>query len=265
MIAGVRLHIEVGGAIVQRCPRLTLLSRRHAPLSCAAVHLPDPDGSLAGAFAVGDAVRVEYGYRGGASGVWTGTVRGSLRVNRDQLCLLADGPDRALLTTRIRECYADESSEAIVRHLLGHTGLTIADVEIPAETIGRFPVANIPAWQAVRQLLHTLERAHGHDMRNTALWLGADGLRLGDLDEPGDVPVIATGDNLIRHQPSDTQKGLHTVETFLLPGLTHSRRFRLTDTRLGLDATHRALEVRHVIEPNRVRTFVGYGRENVWC
>jgi|GEM_PF-430854 len=271
-IAGIRQRVRVGNLEVRRCPRLELVSRRHAPVSKAEIHVPDPDGSLQAASPTGADVTVEYGYRGGQSATWTGTVQGVRRVNRDQLCLLADGPDLTLVRTTVRECYADESARAIARHLLEHTGLPVAampGITIPDEPLARFPVANIPVWQAVRQLLHTLTRAFGHDMRATALWLGSENgapaLFLGDYDEPGDVPVVATGENLIRHLPAASSTGLASLETFLLPGLTHSRAVHLVDTRQGLDARIRALTVRHVMEPNRMRTFVGYGEEHAWC
>lgn len=271
-IAGIRLHVRVGNLVVQRCPRLELLSRRHAPVCKAEIHVPDPDGSLQAASPAGVKVTVEYGYRGGQSATWTGTVQGMRRVSRDQLCLLADGPDLALVRSTVRECYADESARAIARHLLQHTGLAVATapgITIPDEPLARFPVANVPVWQAVRQLLHTLTRAFGHDMNATTLWLGSEGgqpaLFLGDYDEPGDVPVVATGENLIRHLPAASASGLNLVETFLLPGLTHSRTVRLVDTRQGTDAQIRALVVRHVMEPNRMRTFVEYGAEHAWC
>lgn len=264
MIAGVRVHIEVGGAVVQRCPRLVITSRRHAPVTCAAIHIPDADGAVARWMPAGAPVAVEYGYRGGETATWVGTVRTVRRVNRDQHCLLADGPDLPLTTIRIRECYADESSAAIARHLLGHAGLPVAAIDIPDEIIPRFPVSTIPVWQAARQLLHTLWRSFGHDMAATALWLGRDGLNLGDFDEPGDTPVIAAGENLIRHRPSGQPHALGEIETYLLPGLAHSRLVRLVDDRLGVDAASRALEVRHVIEREKARTFVGYGVEHVW-
>jgi len=260
MIAGVLLQIAVGDLIVQRCPRLELASHRHAPLSRAAIHLPDADGEIVQSVLPGDPVNIRYGYRGGDTGEWTGTVQGTRRVNRDQLCILADGPDLPLVTTTVRECYADESAMAIARHILDHAGLPVARLDIPDEIIPHFPLSTVPCCMAVRQLLHTLQRI-GHDMRRTALWLGRDGLNLGDFDEPGAIPVIESEGNLIRHQPSESRKGLHQLETFLLPGLSHSRRFRLTDTRLGTDRTFRALGVRHVIEPDRMRTFIGYGRE----
>lgn len=265
MIAGLRLHIEVAGAEIQRCPRLVIRSERHTPLSAAIIQLPDVDGGTSRMLPPGSPVTVEYGYRGGETAVWKGTVNGVRRVNRDQHCLLADGLDLPLSTVCIRECYADEQASAIARHVLNHTDLPLARIEIPDDVVARFPVSNIPVWRAVRQLLHTLERANGHDMSKAALWLGSDGLNLGDLDEPGDVPIIATGENLIRHQPTQTRNGQSVVETFLLPGLAHSRLFRLEDARLDISDTYRALVVEHVIEERRMRTFINFGREYAWC
>jgi len=261
MIAGIRLRVEIGDAIIERCPRIEIASTRHCPLDIARIDVPDPTGEMPRAFEYGDPVRIEYGYRGGESATWEGTMRGLVRANRDQLRFLADGKALPLLSAHVSECYADESSVAIARHLIRRTGLPIGKISIPDEIISRFHISTLPVWQAVFQLRHSLQRAYGHDMNRTALWLGADGVNLGDFDEPGDVPVIASGENLIRHLPTDKQKGQDSIETHLLPGLSHSRRFHLVDTRLSVDAAFRALKVRHEITQEHVRTFLNYGRE----
>jgi len=261
MIAGIRLHIEVGDAVIARCPRLWISSIRHMPLDIASIHIPDPQGNLAQGFNPGDPVRIEYGYRGGISARWEGTLRGFARVSRDQLCLLAESKARPLTTTVIRECYVDESSMAIARHLLGHSGLPIGRIALPNEAIPRFSVANITIWQAVKQLLHSLHTSCGHDMSRTALWFGRDGVNLGDFDEVGDVPVIASGENLVRHLPEDGPNALSVVESVLIPGLSHSRRFRLEDVRQGIDVEHRTQHVTHEITPGKIRTKILYGRE----
>lgn len=261
MIAGIRLHIEIGGNVIERCPRLEILSVRHHPLDMARIHVPDAGGEAGNLFVYGDPVRVEYGYRGGESAVWEGMLRALDRVSRDQVCLTADSLALPLAGEFITECYTDDSSLSVARHIMAHAGLPIGRIDIPDETIPRLPISTLPVWQAVLQLLHTLHRAYGHDMRRTALWLGAEGLNLGDFDEPGDVPVIATGENLIRHLPAHAKGGLHLVETALLPGLSHSRRFRLVDSRLGVDQAFRALDVRHEVTPERIRTKIRYGRE----
>lgn len=265
MIAGMKLHIDVDGSEVTRCPRLVLRSIRHTPLSMADIHVPDPDGSAARMLLPGAPVTITYGYRGGDFASWTGTIQGSSRVKRDQICLHANGKDLPLVTSCVRECYADESSIAIAGHLLGHTGLPVAKVDIPNESIPHFPVSSLPVWEAVRQLMHTLQRSFGHYMRRSALWLGTDGLYLGDLDEAGNIPVVETGQNLIKHSPATLKDGFHVVETFLLPGMSHSRLFELKDSRLNVTQQYRALEVRHVLEPKRMRTFLHYGREHAWC
>ncbi|WP_338669778.1 hypothetical protein [Pseudodesulfovibrio methanolicus] len=262
MIAGIRLHIEIGGNVIERCPRLEILSVRHRPLDTARVHVPDPEGEAGDLFTYGDPVRIEYGYRGGESAVWQGTLRALERVSRDQVCLTADSLALPLASAFITECYTDDSSLSIARHILGHAGLPLGRVDIPDEIIPRLPVSTLPIWQAVLQLLHSLQRAYGHDMRRTALWLGADGLNLGDFDEPGDVPVIATGENLIRHLPAHAKGGLHQVETALLPGLSHSRLFHLIDSRLFVDQELRVLHAKHSITPESVRTYIKYGMED---
>jgi len=261
MIAGIRLHVEIGGAIIQRCPRFEITSVRHHPLDMACIHVPDPEGEAGNTFTYGESVRIEYGYRGGESAVWTGTLRALDRVSRDQICLTADSLALPLVSSFITECYTDDSSLSVARHIMAHAGLSIGRIDIPQDPIPRLPIATLPVWQAVLQLLHTLKRAYGHNMNRTALWLGADGLNLGDFDEDGDVPVIATGENLIRHLPAHKKNGLHLVETTLLPGLSHSRRFRLIDTRLDVDSAYRALDVRHSVTPERIKTKIRYGRE----
>jgi len=261
MITGIRLHVEIGDAIIQRCPRLQINSVRHRPLDVAVVDIPDARAEAAQIFFPGDPVRIEYGYRGGESAVWEGTLRGIKRISRDQVSLLVDGKALPLTTTFVRECYADESSVAIASHLLGHTGLPVARIDIPNEVVSRFPVSDIPVWQAVRQLLQTLRQAYGHDMDRAALWLGATGLNLGDFDEAGNVPVIATGENLIRHLPAQASHSHHLVESALLPGMAHSRLFRLIDMRLGVDDTLRALSVRHEVTPDEITTKIQFGRE----
>lgn len=261
MISGIRQHIEIGGNVIERCPRLEISSVRHHPLDVACIHVPDPEGEAGNTFSYGDPVRIEYGYRGGESAVWQGTLRALERVSRDQVCLTADSLALPLASAFITECYTEDSSLSVARHIMAHAGLSIAQLDIPDEIIPRLPIGTLPVWQAVLQLLHSLHRAYGHDMRRTALWLGADGLNLGDLDEPGEVPVIATGENLIRHLPAHVKNGLHLVETALLPGLSHSRLFHLMDSRLGIDQELRALHVKHAITPESVRTFINYGRE----
>lgn len=265
MIAGVQLYVEINGLTVERCPRVEIKSRRHVPLSGAVVHVPDVDGSMVRNFPKDAPVSIRYGYRGGESATWSGTVQGSERVNRDQLAVMVDGEALPLVKTMVCECYADETSKGIAAHILKHSGLDINRIDIPDEIISRFPVATLPVWAAIRQLLYTLHRSYGQDMSDVALWLGPDGLNLGNFDEDGDVPVVASEANLIRHLPTETKNGLHSVETFLLPGLMHSRLVRLVDSRQGVDKQVRALRVKHVIEPSKMRTFVSYGREHAWC
>ena len=55
---------------------------------------------------------------------------------------------------------------------------------------------------------------------------------------------------------------LGMVETFLMPGLMHSQRFRLRDARRGVDEIFRAQRVRHEINGTSARTFVWYGEEH---
>lgn len=261
MISGIRLHIEIGDTIIERCPRLEIISTRHRPLDLAHIHIPDPTGEGENFFTYGDPVRIEYGYRGGMSAVWQGSLRSAHRVSRDQLCLTADSMALPLVSTHVTECYTDDFSQFMVKDIIKHAGLPIGRIDIPNEPLARLPIATLPIWQAVLQVLYTVRLAYGHDISRIALWLGAEGVNLGDFDAPGDVPVIATGENLIRHLTATKKNGLHTVETVLLPGLSHSRIFHLIDSRLGVDQELRALHVKHAITPKSVRTFIEYGRE----
>jgi hypothetical protein len=226
------------------------------------ITVPDASGELEGVFSAGDAVTLEYGYRGAEPGRWVGFVTGTMRFKKDQLTVIASGPALALWSTTIKGTYMEESAEAIARHMILQAGLPVGDIQLPPVSIPRFPVASLPVTMAVRQLLHTLEKAFSEDMSKVDLWVNAEGaVNLGGQDETGEVPIIATGESLIEHLPTTKPYGVSTVEAFLLPTLTHSRLFRLQDTRLGVDAEVRALTVKHEIKSDQVRTFIGYGEE----
>jgi hypothetical protein len=98
-------------------------------------------------------------------------------------------------------------------------------------------------------------------MSRWALWLGDDGVNWGDFDEPGQVPVVATGAGLIRHLPGGGAYGRSVVVTFLIPYFAANMAFRLRDQRRGVDSLFRAQTVIHSITPDMARTCIEYGDE----
>lgn len=264
-IAGIRVQATIGDLAVERCPRLVLMSERHIPLSRARVDLPDPAGDLYFTIAADQEASLTFGYRGGTPATWYGKVASVSRgPERDQVTVRMQGRDElALVTTPITEAWMGESPEAILRRCAGRVGVAVARLDSSGVTFPRFMAASLPLWQVARQAAHTVQRASGRDMSAWALWLGADGLHWGDHDEPGDLPVIATGKGLIRHDPAvEGGSAWSEVETFLLPGFAHSRRFALEDTRRGIGGDYRAQRVRHEVLPDRARTIIAYGVEH---
>jgi hypothetical protein len=262
-ISGLYLDIVIGQFEVMRAPRWWIESVRHNPLGWAGVTLPDPNGELYAGIAAGDAISIRYGYRDQVPSEWTGTVTGRYPgETRDQVEIRAVDRSRALSTVRIKQAWENESPEAIVAWALRKARLPIGRIGVTGMVLPRFTAANIPIWELVRQVGQSCSRAFGLDVAKWALWLGAGGLNWGDFDEPGETVNIGSADNLIRHEPSDWASGMASIETFLVPGLSHSRLVHLQDHRRSIDAVYRALRVRHEGTPDRIRTFVWYGREN---
>lgn len=264
MINGLRVQIMIGAREVLRCPHLEIVSLRHSPLDHADVTLPDPAGELYRDIRTGEPVAISLGYRDQPQGVWQGTVsRVRPGTTRDQLELSASGPELPLATTRIRQSWEHEDPAAIVRYCVAAAGLLSGRIDSPGPLLPRFVASDIPVWQVARQCALTCRRSFGVDMSRWALWIGADGrVNWGDFDEPGEVPVIATGAGLIEHLPgSPSAAQLSRVSTFLLAGFAASRLFRLRDTRRGVDGLFRSLVVRHTVMPTSVRTHLEYGAE----
>mgnify|MGYP000989382705 CR=1 FL=1 len=264
-IAGISVSAIVGNLRVDRCPRLVLVSERHIPLSRGSMDLPDPDGALFGTIAVGQEAKITFGYRGAAPAAWSGQVASVSRgPRRDQVTVRMQGlAELPLVATPVTESWVDQSSESILRRVAVQVGLSVARLDSPGVVFPRFMAASLSLWQVARQASHTVQRANGMDMSAWALWLGADGLHWGDHDEPGDLPVIATGKGLIRHDPAVRGAGAWSeVETFLLPGFGHSRRFVLEDERRGISGDYRGQRVRHEVLPDRARTIIAYGEDH---
>ena len=236
---------------------------RHVPVGRAGITLPDPDGELYQAVRIGDEVSISVGYRDQVPALWSGTVTARYPGETcDQLEIRAADASLAIATTRILQSWENETPEALIAWAIRKAGLEVGRVMETGMVLPRVSAANIPAWQLVQQIKQSCRAAFGLDMSRWALWLGADGVNWGDIDEPGDVVDIATGANLINHEPVDWRTGMGLVETHLIGDLSHSRQVRLQDARRGVDAVHRALRVRHEGTPDRVRTFVWYGVEH---
>ena len=116
--------------------------------------------------------------------------------------------------------------------------------------------------RAIKQLAASLERSFGHDLSRHAVWLGEAGLYWSDGDEPGDVFVVETAANLIRNDPNPA--GMSYAVSTVLPGLTHSRRVRIRDTRRDFSELVRAEEVIHSLGANGNTTTIGYGYDGGW-
>lgn len=262
-INGINLEITVGDLDVYRSPNWWMESLRGYPLGRAGITLPDPTGELYRTIEKGDQVTISVGYRDEASITWSGTVSHCQRGETvDQLEVRAVDQALPLTMTTLLQSWENETPEALVSWVIRQAGLPIGKIGETGMVLPRVSAANIPAWQLVQQVKISCREAFGLDMSRWALWLGEDGVNWGDFDEPGEVVSIATGENLITHEPADWRSGMAMIETYLLAGLRHSRRVRLQDDRRGIDAVHRALRVRHEGTPERVRTFVWYGVEH---
>jgi len=265
-ISGVRIQIKIGDFQVLRCPRCAITSERHIPHARAVFDLPDADGSLYRALAVGDAVEISLGYRNQEPALWSGTVRriggGS---NKDQLRIIAADDALALTKTTLTQVWENETPEAIVAYAIRQTGLPVGRIDALGMVLPKVIASNTPVWQLIRQLSVTCQSAFDVDMRSWALWLGESGVNWGNFDEAGTVPVIATAAGLLTHRPPVAANEFGLVESLLVPGLLHSRQFNLIDRRRGVDARLRVQRVKHVVEPKRARTWISYGEEYGWA
>lgn len=263
-IAGLRIVITLGHQEILRCPRWWIDSTRAAPLGGAGLILPDADGSLSRSLKKGDAASIQFVTTSGVSGAWQGTIAATAAASeRDHLGVRMVSLALPLATTRITQTFSNETPEAIMTWAIRQSGLAVGKVAATGMVLPHFIASDCSVVELARQLSLTCQRSFDLDMSAWKLWMGVGGVNWGDFDEPGSVPTIATGEGLLLHAPAGWHNGLSAIETFLLPDLTHSRRFQLRDTRRGIDASFRALQVRHEGTVNRVRTHIYYGAEHV--
>lgn len=262
-INGINLNITIGDLEVYRSPSWWIESLRGWPLGRAGITLPDASRELYQAIKVGDPVSISVGYRDQEAASWNGTVANICQgETADQLEVRAVDKALPIVETRILQSWENETPEALVSWIIRQTGLPVGKIGQTGMVLPRVSAANIPAWQLIQQIKLSCRQAFGLDMSRWALWLGAGGGNWGDFDEPGDVLPIATGGLLINHEPNDWRSGMSMIKTHLVPGLRHSRLIRLQDDRRSIDQVHRAVRVRHEGTPDRVRSFVYYGREH---
>lgn len=271
MIEGLNIRCDVGPVQVLRSPFIELVFRRRAVVSRATVVIPDPEGAVRAALAVGQAVAVRWGYRGEAGfwQEWEGTVDGidqprAKSAGADAVTVQAVGLEKALATTTVTESFYREPADVVARRLLARTGLAVGAVGVPGDVLPYQVFSGVSVARAVKQLSNTLERSFGHDMSRHALWLGASGLTWSAADEPGAVYSVATAENLLAHTPPLTPDGVGVVLSVPLPGLTHSRRVHIRDARRGVDATVRALDVVHTLQEGGNSTAISYGKDVGW-
>lgn len=261
-INGIRTHLIIGSIEILRCPRLVIISSRRTPMWTFEITLPDPIGNLFRSVKSDDIAKIAIGYRDKDPVLWTGTVKAVRPGNKDQIVVSGVGHDDELLnTTTVCQSWENETPEAIIRYAASLPGLPIAQIDSPGVIFPHFIASTVSMWQLVRQVNETCQHAFDLDMSAWKFWLGPDGIHWGDHDQSGTVPTIATGTGLIKHLPADNPAALSEVETFLLPGLMHSRVFGLVDNKRGINDQFRALEVRHMIEDTSARTHLSYGVE----
>ena len=261
MIEGINIRCNVGGVEVLRSPRIVLTLRRRAVVSTCEVDIPDADGAVQAGLAKKQQVRVRFGHRGegGTWHDWSGTVKDFQPAGPDTVRVQAVGLEQALIDTTVTEAMHGEPADVVARRLLASTGLPVAEISIPAETFPHIVFSRVTVARAIKQLAASLERSWGHDLSRHAVWLGEAGLYWSDGDEPGDgdVFVVETAGNLITNSPNPAGMS-HAVST-VLPGLTHSRRVRIRDTRRDFSELVRAEEVIHTLGANGNTTASGYG------
>ncbi len=259
-ISGVRTHIFIGDLEILRAPVCIVRLERFGCVSTAFITLPDPKGELFKIITEDDPVEIRFGYRSEEPAIWKGTIGHTRPNGNDELDVYVNGPGLPLATTKIVQSWRQEPTESIIRYAIERSGLTVGKIESPGPVFPHFAASNHSPYEIARLLEETCQRAFSIDMRDWALWVGADGLvNWGDFDEAGDVPVIATGENLIEHLPDPDSPFMSKITTFLLPGFSHSRLFRIKDVKRGIDKEALALSVRHEIKPGSVRTIIRYG------
>ena len=260
-LSGIYLEITIDGQRVPRCPECVIELSRRLALTRAQLTLPDPDGSVWRFLRVGQKVEIRYSYRGALSvGEFAGTV-GHYEPSvcqRDQVVVRADGPERPLLSVRMKESWMDEPATVLARRILAASGLPVGFIALPDVVIPRMSVCRVNLREAICQLVNSIETGFGQNLSGHSLRLEDGKWVLDEKTLPGNKLVVATGSGLIRHRRSGF--GME-VETWLSPFVKPMMAFNLEDQRRGISGEMKADSVIHRIMPKSVRTFLTYGGE----
>jgi hypothetical protein len=272
MIEGLNIRCNVGPVELLRAPRIELIYKRRAVVTRSIVQIPDPEGKARSALAVGQSIKIRFGYRAGKNSLWhewEGTVEGIDQPDKnssapDSLTVRGVGLEKALATTIVTESFYRETAQAVAKRLLSRTGLPVGTVNIPGDMLPHQVFSRVSVARAVKQLENTLQRSFGYDLSKHAVWLGASGLMWSDAEEPGEVYVIETAQNLLEHTPPVKPGDMGSIVSILLPGLTDIRMVRIRDKRRNISGLERAEEVIHVIGTGGNSTTVLYGKKAGW-
>lgn len=270
MIEGLNIRCNIGPVEVLRSPYIALAYKRRAVLSRAAIHIPDPAGEVRAALAIGQKMKIRFGYRGAPPlwHEWEGTITGidqpGAGTDADAIIVRGAGLEKPLVNTFVTESFYDEPASIVARRLLQKTGLPVGEISIPGDVLPHQVFSGVTVARAIKQLEQTLTRSFGRDLSKHALWLGQNGLTWSDADEPGAVYSIETAKNLISHTPPARPGEMGELVSVLLPGLTHSRKVRVRDARRRINALERAEEVIHVLQASGNSTTVMYGKNSGW-
>jgi len=258
-ITGLDINLTVGDFRVNRLPLAELRLVRGAVAGRCILELPDPGGKIAAGLNPDDSVDLYFGYRGGLNQSWQGKIT-EIKSLRDTVEVTALSAELAFIKTKVTECFHQETTKGVITRLMALAGITPGRLEGPDEIIPHMIFSGQSVFQCFRQINETLERVYKFDMSARPYWVDDDGLgHWGDFDAPGPGPILASGDNLIRHDPKGDEG---EAAALLCPGLGHSQLFTIRDDRRALTLTKRALSVVHRLSHQGNRTIVTYGKEN---
>jgi len=198
--SGIITEIQLGSLKVNRAPEITIRHDRYSPVSICYITLADPTGSMYRTVSVDDAVSLSYGYRDGAKATWSGSVT-YLQRGKDKLYLTCSDAGRDALKTYMTEYWLDEAPAAIVRAALGRLGSigTVQDIDI---TLPSFTASNVSIYDLIRKVEHTMQQGFDVDVSQYALFIdGAGAWNWGEHGLDGEIPVIASQNGLISHNP----------------------------------------------------------------
>ncbi len=250
-------YIKIGEIQSIRCPYLWINSVRYQPLSRYEIRLADVTDEAYQAIKKDDPVTIQIGYRNQQHAVWTGFVA-KVSKNFGNVVVKVTGFEKPLVDTIIKENINNESAQAIVKFIINQTRLPVGIIDDPGVVLPFYIASSIPAWAAVEQVKQTCINSFKLNLSHWALWVSRDGkVNFGDFVEPEDIPYFNTGNGIIKNKSVKGRK-LNCLETFILPGFSHSMEFELDDRRCGVKGVFMADEVVHIVDNAKARTFIYY-------